>query len=430
MSKIALSANNNGTGIFTIASPSSNTNQTITLSDLSGSAVINEGNSIFKINSAGNVGIGTATPTERLHIATEGGLNANDALLRLGNVDSFNSFLLGYYGTGDVTDDAPAIYTGSSSSATGQAGHIAYKARSGASPRNHIFYTGATPTERMRISANGNVGIGTTDPNYQLTIQGTGQETANLTDAGNKGGSLYLKATAVGSGSGGAVLFGTTFSNQTPFAAIKGFVTDGATNTIGRLVFSTRNAVGDTSLTERMLIDPAGLITQLNATSGQGAIVGEQTFRLAANGSALGPAIADFFGTTSSISLEASSVYQITAYCVFTKTTAGTITWTMTASSAPTRMVGTYISSPNAGITAGVTNTGFTGSQGATTAAFAVTNSLTTAVNHAFQITMQVQTNAATNWRLKITNSAGTATPLAGSYYTVKKISTSTGTFV
>ncbi len=189
------------------------------------------------------------------------------------------------------------------------------------------------------------------------------------------------------------------------------------------IVFKTTN-------TERMRIDSGGLITQVNATSGRGAIVGEQTFRLASNGSALGPTIADFFGATSSISLEASSVYQITAYCVFTKTTAGTITWTMTASSAPTRMVGTYNGSPVTGIAAGALISGFTGSQGATTAAFAATASLTTAVNHAFQITMQVQTNAATSWELQITNSAGTATPLAGSYYTVKKISASTGTFV
>jgi hypothetical protein len=118
----------------------------------------------------------------------------------------------------------------------------------------------ASNTSGISVNSSGNIGIGTSAPNYQLTIQGTGQETANLTDAGNKGGSLYLKATAIGSGSGGAVLFGTSFGNQTPFAAIKGFVVDGANNTIGRLVFSTRNAVGDTSLTERMLIADNGKV--------------------------------------------------------------------------------------------------------------------------------------------------------------------------
>jgi hypothetical protein len=167
-----------------------------------------------------------------------------------------------------------------------------------------------------------------------------------------------------------------------------------------------------------------------NATSGNGAIVGVQTFNLAANVTAFGPTIGDFFGATSAISLEASSVYEIYIYAVMTKTTAGTATWTLTASSAPTRIAGTYLASPVTGIAAGAPISGFAGSQGATTAAFAATGSLTTAVNHAFQFVTQVQTNAATSFKLQLTQSAGTATPLAGSYYTVKKISATTGTFV
>lgn len=167
-----------------------------------------------------------------------------------------------------------------------------------------------------------------------------------------------------------------------------------------------------------------------DSTSGRGVIPSKQTFRRTSNGTAFGPAIGDFFGTTSSISLAASSVYEITAYCVFTKSTAGTATWTMTASSAPTRMVGTYSGSPITGIAAGAMTSGFAGSQGATTAAFAATGSLTTAVNHAFQFVIQVQTNAACNFRLRLTQSAGTATPLAGSYYTVEKISSTSGTYV
>jgi hypothetical protein len=179
-----------------------------------------------------------------------------------------------------------------------------------------------------------------------------------------------------------------------------------------------------------MRVDSTGAITQPNAVSGSGAIVGEQTLRLAANVTAFGAGIGDFFGATSAISLEASSVYEITIYAVFTKTTAGTATWTLTASSAPTRIVGTYLASPATGIAAGAVTSGFTGSQGATTAAFVATASLSTGVNHAYQFRVQVQTNLATSFRLRLTQSAGTATPLAGSYYTVKKISATTGTFV
>jgi hypothetical protein len=118
------------------------------------------------------------------------------------------------------------------------------------------FSVGAS--ERMRITSAGFVGIGTSAPVYQLQVRGLGQDTAALTDAGNKGGSLYLEATANASGSGGALLFGTTFGNQTPFAALKGLVVDGSTNTTGDLAFSTRNAISDTALTERMRLTVAG----------------------------------------------------------------------------------------------------------------------------------------------------------------------------
>ena len=206
-------------------------------------------------------------------------------------------------------------------------------------------------------------------------------------------------------------------------------VHDGDTDTAIRFPAADTVTV-ETDGAERMRVGSTGAITQPNAVSGSGAIVGEQTLRLAANVTAFGAGIGDFFGATSAISLEASSVYEITIYAVFTKTTAGTATWTLTASSAPTRIVGTYLASPATGIAAGAVTSGFTGSQGATTAAFVATASLSTGVNHAYQFRVQVQTNLATSFRLRLTQSAGTATPLAGSYYTVKKISQTTGTFV
>ena len=119
---------------------------------------------------------------------------------------------------------------------------------------------GSDATERMRINSTGNVGIGTASQTYQLQVHGLGQDTAAITDAGNKGGSLYIQATATAAGSGGTLLFGTTFGNATPFAAIKGLVTDGGTNTVGDLAFSTRNSISDTALTERMRIAVNGYV--------------------------------------------------------------------------------------------------------------------------------------------------------------------------
>jgi hypothetical protein len=174
-----------------------------------------------------------------------------------------------------------------------------------------------------------------------------------------------------------------------------------------------------------------------NSTSGRASIPPVYTFRLTANGTALtGTAANDFFATPSSLSLEAASVYKITCFAYFTKNTAGTATWTQLFSSAPTIVDGLHYVTPVTGMTA-ATSASYTQiqqyfyEQGSATFAWnpSATN-LTTTVNHFYRLDMTVLTNAAANWRLRLTQSAGTATPLIGSYYTIQKISTSTGTFV
>ena len=164
-----------------------------------------------------------------------------------------------------------------------------------------------------------------------------------------------------------------------------------------------------------------------NTTSGRAHIPVVQTFRLTADGAAVGTG--DYFGTTSSINLSASSVYEITYHIYTTKTTNGTITWTLTASSAPTLINAHYLASPTGGIASGTLQTAYTGSVGATTAAFASYGTVGTGSSVAFTIKATVVTNAATNFRLSVTNSNGTVTPKAGSFYKVERISTTSGSF-
>lgn len=170
-----------------------------------------------------------------------------------------------------------------------------------------------------------------------------------------------------------------------------------------------------------------------DTTSGRGFIPSEKFYRQTANGTTTTAAtIADFFPANSSISLSASTLYEIECWCYFLKTTAGTVTFTMAASSAPTWMNGYYIASGITGINvAAAPTTGWTGSAGATTAAWAATGSLTTAVNHGFRFKIQILTNLATNWRMRYTSNTGTTQSLIGSYYIVRELpSASTGTFV
>lgn len=178
-----------------------------------------------------------------------------------------------------------------------------------------------------------------------------------------------------------------------------------------------------------------GTVYAGNGTSGLGVVPPVWTYRRINAGAAIGAAIADVFTTPSSLSLEASSVYQIKGKLYFLKTTAGTGVWTNTFSSAPVLFEGF---SRQTAITGMVAATGavytpllnYYYAQGAVSVATAATGSLSTAVNHNLAFEFTVITNAATNWRLRLTQSAGTATPLAGSYYTVTKIGLTTGNFV
>jgi len=175
-----------------------------------------------------------------------------------------------------------------------------------------------------------------------------------------------------------------------------------------------------------------------NSTSGRAYIPPVYTFRLTDNISPIGPSNNDVFVTPSSLSLEASSVYKISAFVYFSKTTAGTVTWRQFFSNAPTIADGYHYHTPVTGMTA-ATSVAYTQiqqffyNQGDTAFAWnpSATN-LTTGVgvNHFYRLEMTVLTNAATNWRLRSSQSAGTITPLAGSYYRIEKVGPPTGTFV
>ena len=90
MSKIALTPNASGTGTFTIASPNSNTDRTLTLPDAAGAVVIDEaGGGSVKIDSSGNVGIGTNSPTGKLHISRAGGSAGSGNLVYIDVTSSY-----------------------------------------------------------------------------------------------------------------------------------------------------------------------------------------------------------------------------------------------------------------------------------------------------------------------------------------------------
>lgn len=161
-----------------------------------------------------------------------------------------------------------------------------------------------------------------------------------------------------------------------------------------------------------------------NTTNGRGVTPTVNMFRLLANGAATATTISPFFGATSSIPLVANGVYEIEIECYFTKTTAGTLVWTLTNSAVVTNMVANFQMSPITGVaTAGAAPLmGYLVAQTAAAAAFGATGSLTTAVNHWIKFKILLENASSTSLRLNVTNSAGTVTPLRGSYWKATRI--------
>jgi hypothetical protein len=214
--------------------------------------------------------------------------------------------------------------------------------------------------------------------------------------------------------------YGSNGSGFNRAAYIKGQVngTPGATNVPGRLAFYVGTDAAAPA--EVMRVESTGVtVTGMGTFSSLGWTGVEYT----AAGAALGPAIADYF--TSTISLDASSIYDVECVAYFLKTTAGTATWTWTFSSAPDLISSFYSSSPLVGFITSTTGAPINAQAAARTAAtlaHAATGSLTTAVYHVYRFKVLVRTNLATTMQLRVTSSAGTVTPQAGSFMRPTKV--------
>lgn len=169
-----------------------------------------------------------------------------------------------------------------------------------------------------------------------------------------------------------------------------------------------------------------------NTTSGRAYQPSTHIFRLAANGTAIGPTIANFFGANSAINLIASGFYEIEAHCYFLKTTADTVTVTVTTSVAPLNLNGVIQTGAiTGGAATGAAQQIALFNSTATNSAFGATGTLTTGVNHYMKILLIVDAAASnSNLRINFTSGSDTVTPLRGSYYKTTRLPTAnTGLF-
>ncbi len=126
----------------------------------------------MRIDSSGNIGIGVTNPASRLHVKKQGG-----EIIRLESESSYgwmsiynSNGYLGYFGAYNGSQD---IDIGTGGSSTGKL---------------HLV-TGASP--KLTIEANGNVGIGTTNPNFKLAVNGVVQ-TSSLRVMYSSGDGIFI----------------------------------------------------------------------------------------------------------------------------------------------------------------------------------------------------------------------------------------------
>ena len=180
----------------------------------------------------GKVGIGTATPSTALTVV--GNIKAG--------YESATGMIIGLAPSGIPASDVNSyILWADAASFGGNNGDIIYIPRT-STDGMHRFYTGnGTPTEKLRITHTGLVGIGTNNPLYRLDVLGPSGNTTSvrisatygggglgmlhITSAGDEGGGITLEKSSstaqkwkLGCGSTGAFfIYNETAASNTPF---------------------------------------------------------------------------------------------------------------------------------------------------------------------------------------------------------------------
>lgn len=165
----------------------------------------------MRISAGGNVGIGTANPNYLLHVLQTGSgdgqiqitnNSSSDRAILNANIGSSNTSLI-QWGTTSASTliGLPAAGLGSLSFGGGTAGGVI------AVYSNNPLIFGTNNLERVRISASGNVGIGTTDPANKLDIA---DGSVNITVSSQADRATGFKVT----GTSGSPLIVSNFGNS------------------------------------------------------------------------------------------------------------------------------------------------------------------------------------------------------------------------
>lgn len=213
----------------------------------------------MRITSAGNVGIGTTSPGGLLHVnGTGAGTNSYNTQFTYSNPSGVVSYIRNTSSTGwssirfhnDADTRVGSI--GSGNTATSVLSNAMYVSSQNNFPVLIATGTGATPSERLRVTPDGNVGIGTATPLTKLAIG----------DGSINDGNVPIQMNASASG-----IAYIGFNNNGAYGLLVGYDNSTGVNCARIRNIANTPITFSTNDVERVRIDTVGRVTSPYQTS-------------------------------------------------------------------------------------------------------------------------------------------------------------------